>query len=65
MGHHEGRQGFKGLIRSLEVTHGANGWHPHTHELWFLKGSAEGLQSLLAGALGQGMREGRVDRGER
>lgn len=25
-----------GLIRSLEVTHGeANGWHPHTHELWF------------------------------
>ena len=46
-------RGFKGLIRSLEVTHGANGWHPHTHELWFLKGSAEGLQSLLAGALGQ------------
>lgn len=42
-------RGFKGLIRSLEVTHGANGWHPHTHELWFLKGSAEGLQSLLAG----------------
>ena len=29
------RIGFKGLIRSLEVTHGANGWHPHTHELWF------------------------------
>lgn len=24
-----------GLIRSLEVTHGGNGWHPHTHELWF------------------------------
>lgn len=24
-----------GLIRSLEVTHGLNGWHPHTHELWF------------------------------
>ena len=42
-------RGFKGLIRSLEVTHGANGWHPHTHELWFLKGSSEGLQSLLAG----------------
>ena len=29
------RIGFRGLIRSLEVTHGANGWHPHTHELWF------------------------------
>lgn len=27
---------FEGLIRSLEVTHGKNGWHPHTHELWFI-----------------------------
>lgn len=26
--------GFRGLVRSLEVTHGQNGWHPHTHELW-------------------------------
>ena len=42
-------RGFKGLIRSLEVTHGANGWHPHTHELWFLKGSAEGFAKPLAG----------------
>lgn len=42
-------RGFKGLIRSLEVTHGGNGWHPHTHELWFLQGSSEGLKSLLAG----------------
>jgi hypothetical protein len=30
------RHGFQGLIRSLEVTHGKNGWHPHTHELWFV-----------------------------
>lgn len=30
------RNGFEGLIRSLELTHGANGWHPHTHELWFV-----------------------------
>ena len=29
--------GYAGLIRSLEVTHGENGWHPHTHELWFMK----------------------------
>lgn len=29
------RHGFKGLIRSLEHTYGSNGWHPHTHELWF------------------------------
>lgn len=29
--------GFKGLVRSLEVTHGlTNGWHPHTHELWLV-----------------------------
>jgi hypothetical protein len=35
------RLGFRGLIRSLEVTHGANGWHPHTHELWFV-GSVDG-----------------------
>lgn len=30
------RMGFRGLIRSLEVTRGRNGWHPHTHELWFV-----------------------------
>lgn len=24
------------MIRSLEVTHGENGWHPHTHELFFV-----------------------------
>ena len=29
--------GFEGLVRSLEVTHGLNGWHPHTHELWIVK----------------------------
>lgn len=23
-------------VRALEVTHGANGWHPHIHELWFV-----------------------------
>lgn len=28
--------GFEGLIRSLEITRGPNGWHPHTHELWFI-----------------------------
>lgn len=27
---------FLGLIRALEVTHGVNGWHPHTHELWLI-----------------------------
>lgn len=27
-----------GHIKALEVTYGANGWHPHTHEIWFLEG---------------------------
>lgn len=31
------RVNFQGLIRSLEITHSEkNGFHPHTHELWFL-----------------------------
>jgi len=38
------REGFRGLIRSLETTHGVNGWHIHTHELWFLKASADAGQ---------------------
>ena len=28
--------GYEGLVRGLEITHGQNGWHPHTHELWVL-----------------------------
>ena len=28
---------FEGLITSTEITHGFNGWHPHTHELYFVK----------------------------
>jgi hypothetical protein len=28
------KYGYVGLVRSLELTHGANGWHPHTHELF-------------------------------
>lgn len=39
-----------GRIRSLEVTHGQNGWHPHTHELLFLDPQvpAEWLRAQLA-----------------
>jgi hypothetical protein len=33
--------GMVGLIRSLEVTHGRNGWHPHTHEAWFVDQNAD------------------------
>lgn len=28
--------GSIGTIRSMEVTHGANGWHPHAHHLIFI-----------------------------
>jgi hypothetical protein len=31
------RVGLWGTISSLEVTHGKNGWHPHIHELLFLR----------------------------
>lgn len=37
----KGRYGFQGLVRSLEITHGQNGWHPHTHELWFIRKDAD------------------------
>lgn len=33
--------GFVALIRSLEITRGENGWHPHTHELWFVRQDAD------------------------
>lgn len=33
--------GVVGSIRALEVTHGANGWHPHTHYLVFLAPGAD------------------------
>ncbi|EXJ09037.1 protein rep [Nitrincola nitratireducens] len=37
----KGRIGFGGLIRSLEVTLGDNGWHPHTHEAWLVSKNAD------------------------
>ena len=43
----KGRYGFQGLVRSLEITHGQNGWHPHTHELWFISKNADA--AALAG----------------
>lgn len=39
--------GSVGSIRALEVTHGENGWHPHTHTLVFAKpGQLELLKQL-------------------
>lgn len=37
---------LQGLIRSLELTHGDNGWHPHTHELWFVRSSVDAALML-------------------
>src|SRR5690606_32198761 len=44
------RMRYQGLVRSLEITHGSNGWHPHTHELWVLGGhpSASERAGLLS-----------------
>lgn len=42
------RLGLVGSIRSLEVTHGANGWHVHTHELLFVKADLAGSTTFLA-----------------
>lgn len=35
------RHGYRGLIRALELTFGKNGWHPHTHELWFVSSEVD------------------------
>lgn len=31
--------GMVGTIRTLEITHGRNGWHPHVHEIWLMEGA--------------------------
>ena len=35
------RVGYQGLIRALELTYGANSWHPHTHEIWIVDSNAK------------------------
>lgn len=39
--------GSAGSIRALEVTHGGNGWHPHTHDLVFAQPGQLELLELL------------------
>lgn len=48
------RYGWIGSVRSLEVTHGDNGWHPHLHELIFFSNTlstkdADTLEFALKG----------------
>jgi hypothetical protein len=33
---HKTTIGYVGMIRTLEITKGENGFHPHTHELWII-----------------------------
>ncbi len=40
--------GIAGSIRALEVTHGANGWHPHAHTILFLQTSPPPLHLHMA-----------------
>lgn len=44
--------GWRGSVRALEITYGANGWHPHLHELAFVETVAyddlPGVRSTLA-----------------
>ncbi|MDX6273028.1 MAG: hypothetical protein QOJ92_238 [Frankiales bacterium] len=43
--------GYRGPLRSLEVTHGWNGWHPHLHLLlWFDRPLARGAAALVESA---------------
>jgi hypothetical protein len=47
------RWGMLGYIRATEVTHGANGWHPHLHLLLFVQGDAEQIASEVEATWGQ------------
>ena len=35
--------GYIGFIRSLEITYGYNGWHPHTHEILIVDKDADAV----------------------
>lgn len=49
------REDLVGTVKALEVTVGANGWHPHYHFLLFVKnGRREAVLSGLEAALGGG-----------
>lgn len=35
------RVGMQGFVRSMETLYGVNGWHTHTHELWFVNADVD------------------------
>lgn len=59
------RYGRAGSVRSLEVTHGANDWHPHVHELVFagpgLDGDSASIDALRSSWVDCLIREGLGD----
>jgi hypothetical protein len=36
--------GFVGVMKAVEITHGANGWHPHSHTLMLLERPATEIE---------------------
>ena len=57
--------GGAGSIRALEVTHGMNGWHPHTHDLVFAAtGQLAKLQDLQMSWIDTLIRTGLADRSQ-
>jgi hypothetical protein len=47
----KGRWLIAGSVRSIEVTSGSNGWHPHIHELLFLDGAQPDTEALRVALL--------------
>lgn len=51
-----------GSVRSLEVTHGVNGWHPHVHEVLFMQDDSI-LQSIALESLSSAWVQALLDSG--
>jgi hypothetical protein len=54
--------GYLGFVRALEVTHGANGWHPHLHVLVFTENALTDQQVDLMRHVLWGKWEARVSK---
>jgi hypothetical protein len=53
--------GIKGTIRSLEITCGSHGWHPHLHVLLFIGGELDAVQLAAMHFYFKGTRTGDVE----
>lgn len=50
------RLAFAGSITATEITHGANGWHPHFHEVVFIEADDEAAALAAVAPLGDAWR---------